>query len=92
MSGSIWLQPVLATLVGLIPNCAASVLITEMFIGGTLSLGATIAGLAVNAGVGMAVLIKENKNIKENIAIILGLIAYAIIAGDIITAVMTIGG
>ncbi|MBP5592662.1 MAG: hypothetical protein J6X75_00600, partial [Clostridia bacterium] len=62
------------------------------FIGGTLSLGATIAGLAVNAGVGMAVLIKENKNIKENIAIIFGLIAYALITGYIITVVMTLGG
>ena len=92
MSGSVWLQPLLASIVGLIPNCAASVLITEMFIGGTLSLGATIAGLAVNAGVGMAVLIKENKNIKENIAIIFGLIAYALITGYIITVVMTLGG
>ncbi len=89
MSGSVWLQPLVAALVGLVPNCASSVVITEMFVSGTLTLGATVTGLAVNAGIGIAVLIKENKNIGENFAIILGLVAYALSAGYIISVLMT---
>lgn len=85
MSDYRYLQPVLAALVGLIPNCASSVAITRMFALGGLNLGAAVAGLSVNAGLGFAVLLKENKNVKENLCIMLGLYVYAVAAGLLVT-------
>lgn len=73
------LQPVLVTLVGLIPNCASSVLITELFLSGTISFGSSLGGLIVNAGLGIAFLFKENKNVKENFAITFGLFGFALV-------------
>ncbi len=90
MSQNIWLQPLATMLIGIIPNCAASVMITELFVGGSLSLGAAIAGLAVNAGLGIAVLFKENKNLGNNFAILGGLIAFSEAVGYIITLIETL--
>ena len=69
LSNSMW-QPVLAALVGLIPNCAASIILTEMYIAGTLSLGALIAGLITGAGMGLIILFKANKPMVQNIKIL----------------------
>lgn len=69
-----FLQPLFAVLVGLIPNCAASVAITEVFLKGGISFGSAIAGLSAGGGLGLLVLIKENKNRKETL-LILGLLA-----------------
>lgn len=87
MQGSIWLQPLLATLVGLIPNCAASVVITQLFVNDALTLGAAVAGLAVNAGLGLAVLFKENKNRRVDLAITGGLVLYALAVGYALTPI-----
>lgn len=73
------LQPILVTIVGLIPNCASSVLITELFLSGTISFGSSLGGLIVNAGLGIAFLFKENKKIKENLAITFGLFGFALV-------------
>lgn len=71
MNTNKYLQPLFAAIVGLIPNCAASVLITEMYLTkGLLCFAAAVAGLVANSGIAMTVLFKENKNIKENISII----------------------
>ena len=51
--------------VGLIPNCASSILITELFVGGNLSFGALFAGLLVNSGLGIMVLLKDKSTIKK---------------------------
>lgn len=64
------LGPALTGLIGLIPNCAASVFITQLYIDEAITLGSLIAGTLVGAGVGLAVLFKMNKNLKENLKII----------------------
>lgn len=66
-------EPFVVTFIGLIPNCAASVVITEAFLLGGISLGSCIAGLCVNCGVAIITLFKMNKNMKENF-LILGLL------------------
>lgn len=78
------LGPVLAGIVGLIPNCASSVVLTELFVSGVIGMGTLIGGLLVNSGLGVIVLFKVNKNIKENIKIVSILYAIGVIAGIII--------
>ena len=87
LSVSVWLQPLFSTFVGLIPNCASSVVITEMFAEGYLTFGAAIAGLAVNCGIATAVLIKDKKNIKRSLLVIGLLFLSAIALGYAVTAV-----
>lgn len=85
MSDIKYLQPVFAALIGLIPNCASSVAITQLYALGGLGLGAAVAGLSVNAGLGFAVLFKENRNIRENLLITAGLFVFAVAAGELVT-------
>ena len=67
--------PFISSLVGLIPNCGASVMITELFLNDAISLGSTIGGLLTGSGVALLVLFKSNKNIKENLSI-LGIVYF----------------
>lgn len=69
MSGSVF-QPFIVALIGLIPNCASSILITELFIDGSISFASLLTGLLSGAGIGIAVLFQVNKNAKENIKIL----------------------
>lgn len=64
-----------SSLVGLVPNCAASVMITELYLSNAISFGSTVAGLLTGSGVAILVLFKTNKNMKENM-IILGIIYF----------------
>lgn len=64
------LQPFVTALVGLIPNCAVSAVITKLYIAGHLSFGSAVAGLCTGAGIGLAVLFKANPVKKENFRII----------------------
>ena len=63
-------QPLVSALIGLIPNCASSVAITQLYVSGVLSFGACVAGLTANAGVAYMVLLKDKQNIKKNLSII----------------------
>lgn len=65
--------PFTSSLIGLIPNCGASIMITELYLNNVISFGTTIAGLLTGSGVALLVLFKSNKNIKENL-MILGII------------------
>lgn len=85
LGGTIF-QPLLAALIGFIPNCAASVFITELYLNGVLSFASAIAGLCTGAGAGLLVLLRVNKHKKENIKIIILMYIYAAAAGLILTA------
>ena len=78
------LGPIVSGAIGLIPNCAASVILTELFIENVISMPIMLAGLLVNAGVGILVLFKTNKNMKENIEIIVLLYVIGVISGGIL--------
>ena len=60
----------IAALVGLIPNCASSVIITELYLGGVISAGAMMSGLLVNSGVGILVLFRLNRDLRQNLGIV----------------------
>ena len=78
------LGPVISSLIGLIPNCAASVILTNLYIQNIISGASLIAGLLTGAGVGLIILFKTNKNIKENIAIVGWLYAIGVFSGIIL--------
>ena len=78
------LGPVFASLVGLIPNCAASVIITNLYIENIINGASLIAGLLTGAGVGLIVLFRMNKNLKENIMIVSLLYGIGVISGIIL--------
>lgn len=84
LSGKPVLGPVLAGIVGLIPNCAASVVLTQLYLEEMLSAGSLIAGLLVGAGVGLLVLFRINNNIKENLKITVLLYLTGVISGIVI--------
>lgn len=75
---------VIAGLVGLIPNCAASVVITKLYLEGVLGAGAVIAGLLSGTGVGLLVLCRVNDNPKENLKLISLLYVSGVAAGVIV--------
>lgn len=78
-----FVSEVLSGVVGLIPNCSVSVLITDLFVKGVISPGAMLSGLMTNAGVGLLVLFRLNKKVKENIFITLVLLLCGIVFGFI---------
>lgn len=64
-------SPIISSLIGLIPNCASSIVITKLYLASSISFGSMIAGLLTNSGIALVVLFKTNRNLKENINIIL---------------------
>lgn len=82
------LGSILSGIVGLIPNCAASVVITQLYVEGVISIGATMSGLLVGAGAGLIVLFKENRDIKENVKIVALLYAIGVTCGIIIDFIL----
>lgn len=78
------LGPVLAGVVGLIPNCAGSVAITQLYLEGAMGLGAAMAGLLTGSGVGLLVLFRVNHEKKENLKILGLLYVIGVLAGIVI--------
>lgn len=78
------LGQLLAALVGLIPNCAASVVITDLYLEGVLNGGAMMSGLLVGAGVGLLVLFRSHDNMKKNLQILGMLYGAGVIWGIVI--------
>lgn len=87
MSGRPLMGPVLAGVVGLIPNCASSVVITQLFLNHLISFGTMMSGLLVGAGVGLLVLFRTNKRWKENLSI-LGILYVSGVVWGIVTDVV----
>lgn len=85
LSANVYLQPLVATLIGIIPNCASSVIITQMFSSGVLSLGAAVAGLTINSGLGLAVLFKDKKNLGKTLVIVLLSFLLSLLLGYFVT-------
>ena len=81
ISKNIILGPVISGIVGLIPNCASSVIITELYVENIISMPILISGLLVNAGVGILVLFRTNKNVKQNVKIVSLLYVIGVICG-----------
>lgn len=78
------LGPFITSLIGLIPNCGASIILTELYLNNAISLSSLIAGLLTGSGTALIVLFKENKNMKENIFIICLLYTLGVISGLIL--------
>lgn len=76
--------PLLASLVGLIPNCAGSVVITQLYLEKVIGIGSAMAGLLTGSGVGLLVLFRVNHNRKENLRILGLLYGIGVLAGIVI--------
>lgn len=81
------ISPIISSLLGLIPNCASSVVITELYLKEIIPFGSCISGLLSGSGLGLLVLFKQNKNLKENILILSILIVFSSLCGIIINLI-----
>ena len=88
LSGTVLARPVvgamLLALVGLIPNCSVSVILTQAFLSGVIGLGGLFAGLLANAGIGMLVLFRSNRNLRENLSIVAISYVFSALTGMLI--------
>ncbi len=93
--GAPLLSHILSSLIGLIPNCAASVIITSLYTDGLITAGTMLSGLLTGSGIGLMILFKMNRNVKENLAVcgvlllfgvLFGILADITPVGDLITS------
>ena len=81
-----YLSSVVAGVLGLIPNCAISVGMTQLYLGGLMSGGALIAGLSANAGIGLVVLFRTNRDVNENLKVMGVMLALSVLTGIVVEA------
>ncbi|MBE7084878.1 MAG: hypothetical protein E7368_02350 [Clostridiales bacterium] len=85
-----YLQPLVTCGIGLIPNCASSVVITETFLGGGITFGSFVAGLCANAGMGFVVLLKNTRKWKRNVLLIVCTYVVAVVIGLLFNLILPI--
>ena len=90
MMGGKFIEPLITALIGLIPNCASSAILTETFIKGGICFGSFVGGLCSNAGLGLVVLFKNRQKLKRNIVLVVGLYVVAVAAGLAVNGIMTL--
>ncbi len=81
MHSNRFVQPWIGCLIGLIPNCASSVVLTETFLSGAITFGTCVAGLCANAGMGFVVLLKNMRKWKRNVLLILTCYGLSVAVG-----------
>jgi len=74
----------IASIVGLIPNCGSSIMITELYLNNTITFGAMMSGLLTGSGIGILILFKSNKKLKENVFIMTTIYTIGVLSGIII--------
>ena len=84
MQGNLFLQPFIACAIGLIPNCASSVVITQTFLSEQIAFGTCVAGLCANAGMGFVVLLRNTRKWKRNLALIVAAYGISVLVGLLI--------
>lgn len=84
MNGSRFLQPFVACAIGLIPNCASSVVLTETFLSGAITFGTCAAGLCANAGMGFVVLLRNTRKWKRNLLLVGVCYAVSVLVGSVL--------
>ena len=87
LQSGLWIQPLIAALIGLIPNCASSVVLTQTYLVGGITFGSCLAGLCANAGLGVFVLFRNGKKWKRNLTIVLILYLVGVGVGYAVNAV-----
>lgn len=92
LGGGAYVQPLITALIGLIPSCASSVILTGAYTNGAILFGSMVCGLCSNAGLGLVVLFKNTKKLKRNILLVVALYVLAVIAGLIINAITIAAG
>ena len=88
MQRSILLQPLLTSAIGLIPNCASSVLLTQTFLNEGITFGSCVAGLCANAGMGFVVLLKNVNKWKRNLILIGATYAISVVVGILFNCIL----
>lgn len=83
-----YVQNLVTALIGLIPNCAGSVFLVELYLQQGITLAATIGGLSAGSGIGIMILFRKNKSIKENILILISLYVIGVLIGTILTPIL----
>lgn len=84
LSANVYLQPLAASLIGLIPNCSASVILAQGYGMGALNFAGLAAGLAANAGVGLALIFRNRRRIKNNLFILVALFLSSVLLGYLV--------
>lgn len=85
--GGPYIQPFITAAIGLIPNCASSVIITQTYIDGFMTFGSCVAGLCANAGLGFVVLLKNGKKLKRNLILIAVTYLISVLVGIFINSI-----
>ena len=89
IKNNLFLGPIISSMIGLIPNCAASVIITNLYIENVINMASLISGLLTGAGVGLLVLFRTNKkHLKENLSIVGIMYLIGVVSGLVLQSVL----